>query len=122
PPFPLDGWPRGAELELTPLRRSAILQIVRGWYPDQPRRTQAFLEVLGRSPALEDQASNPRLLHVYCQLMAGLDLAHLPCICELQDQALALMLQRGEEETPPLSSEPLRWRVKLRLLQRLAWE
>lgn len=122
PPFPLDGWPQGAELELTPLRRSAILQIVRAWYPDQPRRTQAFLEVLGRSPTLEDQASNPRLLHVYCRLMAGLDLARLPCICELQDQALALMLQREGETAHPSSAEPMRWQVKLRLLQRLAWE
>lgn len=115
PPFALAGWPHEVELEILPLREVPIARIVRGWFHRRPQRSEAFLEALRRSPALVQQAANPRLLQYYCRLVEQLDADELPDSQELQNGVLALMLANGAGGTDR------RRQLKLRLLERLAW-
>jgi formylglycine-generating enzyme required for sulfatase activity len=122
PPFVLEHSAQEVELELLPLRELPIAHIVRGWFHTGSQRCEAFMAALRRSPALARQASNPSLLQLYCRLIDGLATDELPDSRELQNRALALMLQGGEAAPRAAGPGPARWQVKLRLLERLAWQ
>lgn len=119
PPFAWGEQGAGAELELMPLPEQSVENIVAVWNPDKPCRAAALLQELRHSPALAVQATNPRLLQIYCRLWATKNPEHGFCLCELQNRALALLMRQGG---PSVADGSLRRQLKLQLLQRLAWE
>lgn len=121
PPFALAGGPNEAELEILPLREAPVERIVRGWFQHHPQRGEGFLGALRRTPGLAQQASNPRLLHLYCRWIDSLDADELPNSRELQNGVLALMLQGSGRTARLATGAEARREMKLRLLERLAW-
>ncbi len=109
-----------AELELAPSDNARIYKTIRLWFGDRVELARRLHIALRRAPAFVRQASNPLLLSLICMLTEVNADALTKSRSELYEPVLRLLLE-GRWRSFDLQLPESRIRLKLRLLEQVAW-